>query len=143
MINLDVILANLGKTKGKTPIDASLIRGLVEELRACRATKVKLYEALESALAGMRHVERHYLPSCSAAAEMWTFVNGYGGSPNAQELLDKGSVVIRIGAGTTVRTAIEEAATGQVVAIPQGTHYGHEGSPNAQESLNKENTCQD
>lgn len=43
----------------------------------------KLQAALWAALNAMAYVEWTYTMSSSAAAEMWSFVNGYGGGPDA------------------------------------------------------------
>ena len=42
----------------------------------------EMYKGLKASLAALEYVEKYYMPSYSAASEMWSFVNGYVGSPD-------------------------------------------------------------
>ena len=49
----------------------------------------ELLAACKAAFAALEHVERYYLTSSSAAAEMWAFVNGYEGSPDIRAIVEQ------------------------------------------------------
>ena len=50
----------------------------------------ELLEACEAAIAALKYAEYHgYFVSPSAEAEVWAFINGYGGSPDIQRMIAK------------------------------------------------------
>jgi len=56
-------------------------------IRACNNHDA-LLKACKAAIAALEYAEHHYLPSSSAAAEMWAFVNGYEGSPDIRAITE-------------------------------------------------------
>lgn len=47
----------------------------------------KMVEVVEAAVRALEYASEHYMPSASADAEMWAFVNGCEGGPDIQALL--------------------------------------------------------
>lgn len=54
----------------------------------------ELIASLDACFHGMQHAEQHYL-SPSAAAEMWSYINGYENSPVAHDVLGRAQEMLR------------------------------------------------
>lgn len=61
--------------------------GELEIISAANQEILELVNALKAAILAIEYAEKHYLPSYSAGAEVWSFVNGYGDSPDVRQLL--------------------------------------------------------
>ena len=61
---------------------------VVESVPALLDLIETLAGALEAATQGMEYADKHYMTD-SVAAEMWSFCNGYEGSPNARAALEE------------------------------------------------------
>ena len=47
----------------------------------------EMYGGLKASLSALEYAEHYYIPSVSAVAEMWSFVNGYEGSPDIRTII--------------------------------------------------------